>query len=261
MTAKTWTTKEISYIQKNALFAETNEILNVAELAKKLSRSSKSVETKTYNMLKDGLLPEIDRTKAFDSTNRPFTPKEDKRLIAMVKQGSSYVEIGEVLGRNERSISGRLSRLRKKGKLKYYSKSHWSEKQIQLVIENVKFDENGFVSNYAELAQLVNKQFSQIQQKVSRLRKEGVITVQADRTKTSVKSKVAMNKFNEARFAQYQKEEKPVLEEKAAQTDVKIETQSKMVQVIMTTTIAGKERTTSFFTSEGELLTVKKEAI
>lgn len=173
MTAKTWTTKEISYIQKNALFAETNEILNVAELAKKLSRSSKSVETKTYNMRKDGLLPAIDRTKAFDSSYRPFTPKEDKRIIAMVKQGATYSEICDATGRTKHSITTKIARLRKDGKLQHYSQTHWSEKQIQLIIENIQFDENGYVSNYAELAQIVDKRYTQVQQKVNRLRKEG----------------------------------------------------------------------------------------
>lgn len=260
--AKNWTTKEITYIKKHALFAETNAVLNVDQLAKKLSRPIKSVEMKIYKMRKDGQLPETDYTKSFESTGRKFSPDEDKRIIAMYKQEETYKDIGKSLGRSEQSIAGRIIRLKKDGKIKQKNpKKTWSEKEIQLIIENIQFDENGFVSNYPMLTRLViNKRFTQIQQKVSRLRKEGLISVKADRSKTSIKSKEAMDKFNEARFAQYKKEDNPVIE-KTAKTDVKVETQSKMVQVIMTTIITGEEKTTSFFTSEGELLAVKKEGI
>lgn len=40
---KYWTTKEVSYIQKNALLAETNEVINVEDMAKKLGRSVAAV--------------------------------------------------------------------------------------------------------------------------------------------------------------------------------------------------------------------------
>ncbi|WP_086348754.1 helix-turn-helix domain containing protein [Candidatus Enterococcus clewellii] len=259
MAAKTWTTKEIQYIKKSALLAETNHVLNADQMAEKLARSIKSVESKIYKMQKDGDLPSIDRSKAFDAENRPFTPKEDKRLISMIKLGAGYEEIGEALGRNKSSVSGRLWRLRQNGKLKHYSKSTWSDKQVQLIIENIKFDENGFVSNYAELAQLTKKRHTQIQQKISKLRKDGLITVQADRTKTSVKSKQAMDQFNCARFGK-RMEDKPVTE-KVAETNVKVETQSKVVQMIMTVVVAGNEKTINYFSMEGELLAAKKEAI
>lgn len=35
---KNWTTKEIQYLKKNALLAETNEVLNIKEMANKLNR-------------------------------------------------------------------------------------------------------------------------------------------------------------------------------------------------------------------------------
>ncbi|WP_236671795.1 hypothetical protein [Enterococcus sp. BWB1-3] len=160
----------------------------------------------------------------------------------------------------KKSITGRITRLRNNGTLKYYSKKVWTTQEIEAIIANIQFDENGYVSNYPALAQLVNKRVTQVQTKVARLRREGRINVNADRTKTSVKSKEAMNKFNDARFAQYKKEEKPV-PEKVAQTNVKVETQSKVVQMIMTVVVAGNEKTINFFSMEGELLAVKKEAI
>ncbi|GGD06027.1 helix-turn-helix domain-containing protein [Enterococcus wangshanyuanii] len=256
---KNWTTKEIAYIKKHALLAETNAVLNVDQLAKKLSRPIKSVEMKIYKMRKDGLLPKTDYTKSFEAAGRRFSPDEDKRIIAMYRQNETYKDIGESLGRSEQSISGRIFTLKKNGKIKRNnSQKNWSEKEIQLVIENIQFDENGFVSNYPELTRLiVNKRLTQIQHKVYSLRKENLITVQADRSKTSIRSKKAMDRFNCARFGK-RMEEQPV-KDNSVQTSVKVETQSKMIQVIMTTTIAGDEKTTSFFTSEGELLAVKQE--
>lgn len=256
--AKNWTTKEVAYVQKHALLAETNEVLNVTELAKKLNRTFRSIEAKIYKMRKDEMLPALDHTKAFDARNRLYSQSVDKRIISMYKQGSTYAEIGEAVGRSEQSIACRVMRLKKNGLIEKSKICTWTNEEIQTVIRNIKFDENGYVSNYQELTSLVDKRYTQIQQKVCVLRKQGLITVQADKSKTSVKSKEAMDKFNKARFAQYKKEDNPVVE-KTAKTDVKVETQSKMIQVIMTTIITGEERTTSFFTSEGELLAVKKE--
>lgn len=34
---KMWTTKELQYLKKNALLAETNEVLNAPEMAKNLN--------------------------------------------------------------------------------------------------------------------------------------------------------------------------------------------------------------------------------
>ncbi|EOI00709.1 hypothetical protein UAY_01812 [Enterococcus moraviensis ATCC BAA-383] len=260
MAAKNWTTKEIEYIRKNALLAETNAVLNVDQLAKKLSRPSKSVEMKIYKMRKDGQLPKTDYTKSFDAKGRKFSAEEDKRIIAMYKQEETYRDIGESLGRSEQSIHGRIVRLKESGKIKpSVTQKNWSEKEIQLIIENIQFDENGFVLNYPELARLTNKKYSQVTNRVCRLRKKGLITVQADRSKTSIKSKKAMDRFNCARFGK-RMEEQPV-KDNSVQTNVNITTQSKMIQMIMTIVEIGNERTTNFFTTEGELLAVKKEAI
>ncbi|WP_236671794.1 hypothetical protein [Enterococcus sp. BWB1-3] len=100
--AKVWTTKEIQYIKNNALLAETNQVLNIEQMAEKLARSVPSTKSKIYKMQVDGDLPSIDRSKAFDAKNRPFTKREDKRLISMFKQGAGSEEIGVALGRNKK---------------------------------------------------------------------------------------------------------------------------------------------------------------
>ena len=50
---RNWTTKELAYIRKKSLLAETNQVLNAKELASKLQRSIKSVEMKIYAMQRD----------------------------------------------------------------------------------------------------------------------------------------------------------------------------------------------------------------
>ena len=80
---KAWTTKEIAYVLKNALMAETNEVVNAEQIAMKLGRSVSAVTKKISDMRKDGKFPKIQKELAFDSDGRPWTLAEEKRLIAM----------------------------------------------------------------------------------------------------------------------------------------------------------------------------------
>lgn len=262
MAAKNWTTKEISYIRKYALLAETNQVLNTSEMANKLGRSRKSVEMKIYNLQKDGQLPKVDRTKSFEPSNRLFTESEDKRIISMIAQNATYKEIGDSLGRTASSIEGRTKRLIQSKKIDKNSmpKRQWTKSEIDKLTSKIEFDKNGYVSNVNELSSCLNRTHHQIQTKIHRLRKDGTIKVKADRSTSSMKSKQAMNRFNDARFAQYKKKEKPAMENKA-KTDLQIETQSQIVQVIMTTVIVGSEKTINFFSTDGQLLAVKKEPV
>lgn len=255
---KNWTTKEIEYIRKKALFAETNAVLNIDELAKRFSRSPKAIEMKIYKLRRDGQLPKVDHTKAFDVDGRRFNAEEDKRIIAMYKHNESYKNIGESLGRSEQSIAGRISRLKRNGKLKQtLAQKNWTNEEVEILLENIRFDENGFCCNHSEVARLCNRTYEQVVGKINRLRNEGLINVLPDKSKTSMKSKKAMDRFNCARFGK-RMEDNPVKEE-SIQNVLQVETQSKMVQVIMTTIITGNIKTVNFFTSEGELLAVKQE--
>lgn len=259
MGAKVWTTKEISYIKRYALLAETNQVLNAREMAKKLGRSLKSVEMKIYKMQQDNQLPKVNRTNSFDSKNRIFSSSEDKRIISMISQQASYKEIGDSLDRTASSIEGRVRRLIDSGKIEKTTmpKRHWSDEEIEKLLKNIEFDENGYVFNINELSSLLKRTYRQTQSKIHRLRKDGVITVPADLNKASVKSKQAMNRFNEIRFASLGKEKQKMPEK--AQANVKVEVQSQMIQVIMTKVVTGNEQTISYFTTEGELLELRKE--
>ncbi|MDT2437429.1 helix-turn-helix domain containing protein [Enterococcus avium] len=254
---KNWTTKEIQYLKKNALLAETNVVLNVEQLAKKLGRSAKSVDVKIYKLRRDGQFPPTDFSKSFDPRGRRFTENDDKRIIAMYKKGATYKEIGISLDRSEQSIGGRIMRLKKIGKLKQ-PKKQWNQNEVDILLENIKFDENGFCCNHAELARLCNRTFEQVNRKLNSLRQKGVITVMPDRSKTSVKSKKAMDRFNDARFAHIpkKKEDVPMTGPTEKLPDVSIE--SKQVSLILTTVIVSGQRTDQYFTQEGELIATKK---
>lgn len=254
---KIWTTKEIEYLKKNALLAETNTVLNIEQLAKKLGRSPKSVDVKIYKLRRDGQFPQTDFSKAFDPKGRKFTDSEDKRIIAMYKKGESYADIGNSLDRSESSIGGRIVRLKKLGKIKQVQKQ-WSDREVDILLENIKFDENGFCCNHVELARLCNRTYEQVNRKLNYLRKKGVITVMPDRSKTSIKSKQAMDRFNDARFAHLSKEKEAILMVKTVENLSNVSIESKQINLILTTVIVNGQRTEQYFLPSGDLLLTKK---
>lgn len=252
---KNWTTKEIQYLKKNALLAETNVVLNIEQLAKKLGRSAKSVDVKIYKLRRDGQFPPTDFSKSFDPKGRKFTDTEDKRIIAMYKKGEIYRDIGDSLGRSEQSIAGRIMRLKKIGKIKQ-PKKQWNQNEVDILLENIKFDENGFCCNHAELARLCNRTFEQVNRKLNSLRRKGVITVMPDRSKTSVKSKKAMNRFNDARFAHIPKKKEGSAMNELIQPSFTVE--SREVTLILTTTIINGQQSEQYFSKDGQLIAQKK---
>lgn len=249
-------------MKDKVLLAETNEVLNIPELAKKLQRSEKAVSKRIYLMRKDGELPKVERDRSFDSKGRPWTASEEKRLIAMHKQGASYQEIADALGRTKLACANKGAKLTKSGKLKIPKKCSWSQQDIEKLIRNIQFDENGYVSNYTDLSRLLGKRYEQITQKVSLLRKDGRISQQADRTKTSVKSRKAMDKFNETRFAYIPKKEEKQMEQEISSSHSNlsnaVSVDSKEVTIILTTITINDHTFQQYFSKDGRLI-AKKE--
>ena len=262
---KAWTTKELAYVQKNALMAETNEVINTEQMAMKLGRSVSAVTKKISHMRKDGKFPEVKKELAFDSDGRPWTAAEEKRLIAMYKQGVSYEEIGEALGRSKGSCSNKSAKLRVSGRIKSQKLNCWSDNDVRILLDTVEFDQNGYVSNYEELAKATGKQYSQVVQKVSRLRKEGKIVTNVKPGTTSIKAKESMQKFNDARFAQYaNKEEVPMQIEQTMQsksvTVGSLSIESKEERVIHTVVIFAGMETHTYFSIDGtKIAEIQKE--
>ncbi|WP_240190174.1 helix-turn-helix domain-containing protein [Enterococcus gallinarum] len=245
--------------------AETNEVINVEDMAKKLGRSVAAVSKKIYELRRDGVLPKIKRELAFDSKGRPWTAEEEKRLIAMYKQGCSYVDIAEALGRSESSCSTKASKLQSIGKIKSKRLAHWTDQEVALILDKVEFDANGYVSNYSELARVTGKQYSQVLQKVNRLRKEGKITTNVKPGTTSVKSKQSMQKFNAARFAQYAKKEEDSMQtgqpmQSRSVTAGSLSIESKEERVIHTVVIFAGLETHTYFSADGtKIAEIQKE--
>ena len=262
---RNWTTKELAYIRKKSLLAETNQVLNAKELASKLQRSIKSVEMKIYAMQRDGQLPKVDLSKSFDPNNRRFSPEDDKRVIAMYKQGESYQTIGKSIERTESSVANRIARLKRQGKIKNIQKKLWTADEEQRLIDHVKFDEQGYVANYDELIGLVGRRYDQLVTKVAKLRKSGKIKTMADLTTTSIKSKKQMQQFNDARFAQYaKKEEDSMQKEQPMQsrsvTAGSLSIESKEERVIHTVVIFAGVETHTYFSSDGtKIAEIQKE--
>lgn len=262
---RNWTTKELAYIRKKSLLAETNQVLNAKELASKLQRSIKSVEMKIYAMQRDGQLPKVDLSKSFDPSNRRFSPEDDKRIIAMYKQGESYQTIGKSIERSESSVANRIARLKRQGKIKNIQKKLWTADEEQRLIDHVKFDEQGYVANYDELIGIVGRRYDQLVTKVAKLRKTGKIKTMADLTTTSVKSKQSMQKFNDARFAQYAKKEEvsmpteqPMQSRNVTAGSLSIE--SKEERVIHTIVIFAGVETHTYFSADGtKIAEIQKE--
>lgn len=254
---KTWTTKEIQHLKKNSLFAETNEVLNISEMAKKLKRSPAAVSKKIYDLRRNGDLPKIDRANAFDSKGRPWNVSEDKTLIAMKKNGATHSEIAEALDRSVTSINARSNRLIKKSKIRPVS-TRWRFEDEKNLLENVTFDENGFVNNYPELARITGKRYEQVQAKVQRMRKAGTINKSPEVNTTSIKSKEAMNRFNQARFAHISKKQEAISMTESTENLSDISIESKQVCLILTTVIVNGQQTDQYFTQTGELIATKK---
>lgn len=233
-------------------------------MAKKLNRTTQSVRNKLYSMQRSGDMPAIDRSLQRDADGRRYSPEDDKRIISMVKQGATYREIGETLGRSETSVTGRIYNLRKSGRLKTKKLKRWAEKETQMLIDRVRFDKTGHVNNYEELMRLVSRNYSQVVGKITKLRKAGRISTHAQPGTTSEKSKKAMNRFNDARFAHVtkNKEEKTMsldsVEAITQDLDQSISIDSREITLILTTTTINGQKVQQFFTKEGELLATKK---
>lgn len=224
-----WTTKDHEYIRKSALLDTSNRVVNIKQLAKHLSRTEKAVTKRVYLLREDGLLPQVDNGLALDAKGRNFTDYEKKQILASYKQNVPVADIADRFDRTTQSINSLIHRLKqnKANKISERRKM-WSISKIDILLAHIRFDENGYVSNSAELARKTNMTVPSISRKISQLRKEGSISIIPDRTTTSIAAQKAHEKFNEARYASYPKERK----DESMETPVV--QQSKVIQVVLT---------------------------
>ncbi|MGX6979087.1 helix-turn-helix domain containing protein [Vagococcus elongatus] len=259
MTRRMWTSKEILYVRNAALLDTTNQVVNIEKMAKHLKRSKPAVAQRISKLRKEGKLPAYEPTLKIDSKGRQYTEDERKEIIKMYKRQIPMKVIAERFDRTTTAIRGVIDREKSKGSLKS-NLPNWDEESEKILIGNIKFDENGYVSNYVELRRLLRKNDVALFKKVSQLRQVGKIDVLPDRTKTSVASKKAHDRFNKARFAHIPKkeEERKEVEKVISQPVVGSQVTSKAVQVILTITKqANGGELHQYFSFEGSLLAEK----
>lgn len=202
LAGRKWTKERfLKYIKENALFAETNQILNIEELSEEMSLSKRFLEKRFGELRKTGKLPKVDMTRQFDSFRRYYSEADDARIVHMRHQGASYKEIADSLGRSEKSIGTRIEALKKSGQLK--QPGYWEDWEVEAVRDNVTFDENGFVNNYPELLHLLQGRRSQraIEIKISWLRKQNRIETKPKPGTTSINALEQYRRFKEIHFA------------------------------------------------------------
>lgn len=200
---KRWTEEEINYVQTHAKFDQANRVKNSKSIAEHLDRSLGSVARQVVNLREKSVFPSVLRNG--ELTYQSYSEHADKRIIHMVRAGRSIKEIADSLGRAERGITAREVRLRKAGVLDAHRKRQWTEAEKEYVIDNLAFDEHGYSTNALELSYYLNKSIGSVYTMIFKLRKQGLVTVHADRTKASCKSKEAHKRFNDMRFAKYKK--------------------------------------------------------
>jgi IS30 family transposase len=93
---KYWTQEENELLQD---LRAKNEKLDY--IAFRLKRSQSSVFSKIY------------RSDAYKKKYKPWTTKEFNKALELLKQGYTYRQIGEKLGRNRNSIQSRFQEYRK----------------------------------------------------------------------------------------------------------------------------------------------------
>ncbi|OEC03160.1 hypothetical protein GY31_03375 [Lysinibacillus sphaericus] len=247
---KHWTPREINYVAEKALLDSTNAVVNIKQMSKYLKRSTGAINNQITKLRKAGKLPQIERDKAIDTSYRPYTEDEIKRVKYMFQKDSTVKEIANALDRTESAIQSLIFNLRKKGVIESRKKEVWQQHEEIYVLNNIKFDEHGFTTNTEEMANFLEKSVQSVSRKITKLRQNGAITIHADRTKTSVKAKKAHEQFNNKRFAGYERKVPVVVN-----TPSKVE----VVQVVLTVTVGAKgEEIQQYWTFDGKLLAENK---
>ena len=198
----------LEYIKENALFAETNQILNIEELSVDMDISTNVLESKFAEWRRNSLLPKVDLSLQYDLFRRRYSESEDKKIIYLKQRDCSNEEIGRLLGRSGKSIKSRVDHLIKLGKIE--SGYLWQDWEIEVILRNVTFDKYGFVNNYPKLRNLLQGRRSQraVYIKIIELRKQDKITVKPMPGKTSVAAIKALRKFKDITFAPRKKEQR-----------------------------------------------------
>ena len=191
---KKWTKEEEKIIIQKAKYDHRGFICNCNELARLVGREVKFIYPKLFRMRKKGLLFEVYWDDPINPPQERYSIQEEKRIISMYESGCPISIMAQELNRTELAIQNKLNILRKANRIQPNRKPRYSKEDIDLLIQKVKFDENGYVLNGDYLAGLLHRSKREIARKICMLRKEGKISVKPDRTKASKNWYDAMRK-------------------------------------------------------------------
>lgn len=203
MICRTWTAEETRILLENIEFNDQGFISNISILDQLLkNRNSAGIRTKVRNLRKKGILPDLGYDDPLYPRRKSFSKYEDKIIIGALRNGTTPTEIGAALDRSMDSIQGRIKLLRSRGEVVPGLVRRFNETEVELLIQNVKFDEYGFVSNTDSLASLLKRSKQVIRGKISQLRKMGLIETLPDysRSRISCNTRKAFRKGNELCF-------------------------------------------------------------
>lgn len=199
-TFKKWTKEETQLLLENITFDERGYMNNGKELQKLLSMNRTRVNARIRYLRRSGVLPSIYFDDPINPVVETFTPGEDRIIVNMIQNDQRIKEIAAALGKSCDSVSNRMRKLRKAGRLKHSRVHLYSNKEIQFVLSEVEFDRYGYVSNTRDMAKKLNLLDRQVRYLIYRLRKQGLISVLPDKTKVSVNSSEGLKAVTEVWF-------------------------------------------------------------
>lgn len=184
-----WTDEEVQILIDNLQFDHHGFTKNKKEMMSLLpNRSKSSISTKITYLRKIGKLPGTDLDDPITPHMRPYSKYEDKIIIDALRAGTSCQEIADTLGRSYSAVTTKLSRLRKKRADPPYKTRSYTDDEVKVIMESIRFDEFGFANNTDELAKMLSRSRLQMGQKIANMRKAGLIKIKPNRTKSGISS-------------------------------------------------------------------------
>lgn len=206
---KRWTTEEEKLLIKNAKYDHRGFVCNYRELTELIGCDKSNICSKIRRMRLEGKLFEIYWDDPINPPASSYSRMDEKRIISMYKSGCTISVIAQDLNRTEYAITNKLRKLFKEGRLSKRNRPYTTE-DINLLIREIKFDENGYVKNVEYLTKVLNRTKIQIFPKICRLRKEGLIKTKPDRSKYNKNWYEPIKRQNELSYRLYlSKQKKP----------------------------------------------------
>lgn len=190
-----WLPEKEKMLIENVRFDQRGFVCNVPELQKLLKEPKKAIDHKVRQLRNAGVLEKIYWEDPIEPIRKEYSNREDSKIIFGTKIGRTAKEMAKDLGRTEKSVHDRQLVLRKTGRLDSYNKVNYSEFEDQLLIENLEFDEFGYVLNLIELSGMLHRSKKSICNRIYFLRKRKRITIYPDHSRTNKNAAIAMKKF------------------------------------------------------------------